>query len=395
MTKDVTAIQGDKVPMWNDPKARALAIQVAVVAILAVAGLVILRNTISNLSRMGQNFGFAFLTKTSGFDIFQALVPYSSESTYARALAVGLLNTALISSLCVVASTMLGFVVGVMRLSKNRLAARIGGIYVEFFRNVPLLLQIFVWYSLIVLQTLPPPRDAYDFLGLSYLSNRGFMVPRPLFGAGSSSGLIGLLVALAAAVMLRRWARRRLEETGRSFPTVAVSLALLALLPMVGLLLAGLPVRLDFPVKTTFNFSGGLVIAPEFIALFLALSIYHATYIAEAVRAGVSAVSRGQTEAAQALGLSPAQALSNVVVPQALRVIIPPLATIYMGVIKNSSLAVAIGYPDLVAVGGTVMNQTGRAIEIVLIWMLVYLSLSLTTSVFMNWFNARMKLVER
>lgn len=386
---------GEKVPIWNDPKARAFLIQLAVVAALLILGWGIVQNTISNLSRMNQGFGFSFLGRSSGFDIVQTLVSYSSSASYGRALFVGFLNTALIAILCIVASTILGFVVGIMRLSKNRLAARVATVYIEFFRNVPLLLQIFVWYSLVVLQVLPAPRNAYGVADLFYLSNRGLMLPRPIFGEGASYGLIGLILAAVAILVLRRWALGRQDETGRPFPVFWTSMAALVVLPLIGLLVAGFPVTFEFPTKTAFNFSGGLVVMPELIALFLALSIYQATYIAEAVRAGIKAVKQGQTEAAEALGLSRHHTLSRVVVPQAMRVIIPPLATIYMGVIKNSSLAVAIGYPDLVAVGGTVLNQTGKAVEVVSIWMLVYLSMSLVTSAFMNWFNARVKLVER
>lgn len=384
-----------KVSIWNDPKARSIFVQVILIAVLIFLGYEIVQNTAANLQRLNKTFGFDFLSQTSGFDIIQRLINYSSESNYGQALKVGIINTVLVSVLSIITATILGFIVGVMRLSKNWLLARVATVYIEFFRNVPLLLQIFFWYMFVVIQTLPDLKQALNPFGLFFLSKKGFVMPAPVFGDGAWMGFAGLLIAIAAIVVIRMWAVRRQRETGQPFPVFWVSLAMLILLPLLALALAGFPLEWEVPTKTVFNFNGGIVVIPEFMAMYLALSVYTATYIAEAVRAGVQAVSHGQTEAANALGLRSGMTLRLVVVPQALRVIIPPLASIYMSLTKNSSLAVGIGYPDLVAVGGTVLNQTGKAIEIVSIWMLVYGTLSLLTSLLMNWFNARMKLVER
>lgn len=374
---------------------KQLVIQLAVFVILAAFMYEIIGNTSANLARSNQQFSMDFLGRTAGFDIVQSLISYDSRSSYGRALTVGMLNTALVAALAIIASTVIGFVIGVMRLSRNKLASAVGLIYVETFRNIPLLLQCFIWYSLVFLQILPSPHDAVDLGAFGFLSNRGLMVPMPSFGDGAWIAPFSATLAVVLYFFVRAWARKRQENTGQSFPAGIVGICLVILLPVAAFLIAGVPIAFDLPKRTAFSFSGGLTVLPEFMALFIALSIYFATYIAEAVRAGIQAVGHGQTEAAMALGLSRKDALLRIVIPQAMRVIIPPLATLYMGVIKSSSLAVAIGYPDLVAIGGTVLNQTGKAIEIVLIWMSVYLALNLLTSVFMNWFNARMKLVER
>lgn len=384
-----------KVSIWNDPKARAVLFQVIVVAVLLFLGYEIVSNTAANLRKLNSTFGFDFLSKTSGFDIIMSLIPYSSASSYGRALTVGFINTVLISVLSIITATIIGFLVGVMRLSHNWLISRLAAVYIEFFRNIPLLLQIFFWYMFVVIQTLPDPKQALNPFGVFFLSKKGFMMPRPIFGDGAWLALAGLVIAIVASIIIGRWAKARQVATGESFPIISTSLAMIVVLPLLGLALADFPLTWEVPSRTVFSFSGGLAIIPEMMALYLALSIYTATYIAEAVRAGVQAVSHGQTEAAGALGLRRGMTLRLVVIPQALRVIIPPLASTYLSLTKNSSLAVGIGYPDLVAVGGTVLNQTGKAIEIVSIWMVVYLSLSLITSFFMNWFNSRMKLVER
>ncbi|WP_426124153.1 amino acid ABC transporter permease [Pararhizobium sp. PWRC1-1] len=387
--------QGGDASLWTNAKARSVFMQACAVIVLMYLLFEMFQNTGSNLARMNQDLGFAFLSKSAGFDIVQALVPYSSGSSYTRALLVGFLNTLLISALCIVAATILGFFIGVMRLSKNRLASGVATLYIEFFRNIPVLLQIFVWYSLVILQILPAPRDALSVFDLAFLSNRGMVMPMPIFGESAIYGLLAFVIAIVGIFALISWANHRQNSTGKPFAKFWGSLALIVLLPICGLAVAGFPVTFDVPVRTAFNFSGGLLIVPELMALFLALSIYYATYIAEAVRAGIQAVSHGQSEAAHALGLTLGQTLRKVVIPQAMRVIVPPLISIYLGITKASSLAVAIGYPDLIAVGGTVLNQTGRAIEIVSIWMIIYLCISLIMSSLMNWFNNRMKLVER
>jgi general L-amino acid transport system permease protein len=394
MTDTTEILVGSKVSFWNDPKIRGLFFQALLVAVLAFLVFEMVSNTVANLRARNISSGFAFLSKTAGFDIIQTLVPYTSSSNFGTALYVGFLNTVLVSALSIVAATIIGFTMGVMRLSKNWLVAKIATMYIEVFRNVPLLLWIFVWYGA-VLQPLPPVKQAYSLFGSFFLSKKGLMLPKPIFGEGAWFALVGMAIAIVASWAINRWAKDRQAATGQPFPRVWTAIGLVIGLPLLGFAFAGFPLTWDYPALQGFNFSGGLAVIPEFIAMFLALSIYTGTYIAEAVRAGIQAVSHGQSEAAHALGLRNGATLRLVVIPQALRVIIPPLASTYLSLTKNSSLAVAIGYPDLVAAGGTILNQTGQAIEIVGIWMITYLSLSLATSLFMNWFNSRMKLVER
>jgi general L-amino acid transport system permease protein len=394
MTAASDAQERARVSVWNDPKIRSIAVQVMLVLVIGFFAYAIVDNTITNLTKRNIATGFEFLRKSAGFDLIQSLVEFSSASTYGRALVAGFLNTLLVAGLGIVLATIIGFFAGIMRLSKNTLVAGLATIYIETIRNVPLLLQMFVWYGA-VLKPLPGPRQAINIGGMFYLSNRGLNIPNTIYGEGAWLGLAGLIAAIAGSIVLRNWARRRQAATGQPFPYVLTGLAMILLLPVLGLLLAGWPITFDYPVLGGFNFTGGTTVIPEFIALLLALSIYTGTFIAEIVRAGIQSVSHGQSEAAHALGLRSWMTTRLVVMPQAMRVIIPPLASQYLNLTKNSSLAVAIGYPDLVATGGTVLNQTGQAVEIVMIWMIVYLSLSLMTSSFMNWFNARMRLVER
>ncbi|MGD9894523.1 MAG: amino acid ABC transporter permease, partial [Dehalococcoidia bacterium] len=338
--------------------------------------------------------GFGFLDVTAGFGIISTLIPYSETSSYGRALVVGLLNTLLVAGMGVVLATILGTVVGIARLSNNWVISKIATVYVEILRNIPLLLQIFFWYFA-VLRTVPNPRNSIEIPGSIFLNNRGLFAPRPVFESGS--GIIGIaaLVAIVAWFAIGSWARKRQEATGEQFPVFLTGLGLLIGLPLLAFLVSGMPVSLEFPELKGFNFIGGMKITPEFVGLLLALTAYTAAFIAEIVRAGILAVSHGQTEASHALGLRQGQNLRLVVIPQALRVIIPPLTSQYLNLTKNSSLAVAIAYPDLVSVGGTVLNQTGQAVEVIAIWMAVYLSISLVTSAFMNWYNARIALIER
>ena len=385
---------GERVSMWNDPRVRSRVFQAVLLLLAGVLLYDIAVNTTRNLASRNITSGWEFLSRNAGFDVVFSLIPYSSESHYGRALLVGLLNTLLVSALGIVFATLLGFLIGVMRLSRNWLASRAATMYVEFVRNVPLLLQIFIWYTL-VLKPLPQARDAIKFWDIGALSNKGLTLPAPVFGPGAWMAPLGLLIAVIASLVIHRWAKRRQAETGERFASGLLALGLVIALPMLFFALAGWPVTFDYPVMGSFSFSGGATLVPEFIALLLALSIYTAAFIAEAVRAGIQAISRGQSEAAFALGLRPGPAMRLVILPQALRVIIPPLTSQYLNLTKNSSLAVAIGYPDLVAMGGTTLNQTGQAIEIVFVWMVVYLSLSLMTSAFMNWFNNRVRLVER
>jgi general L-amino acid transport system permease protein len=301
----------------------------------------------------------------------------------------------LVSILGIVFATVLGFFIGIARLSPNWLIARLAGGYVELIRNLPLLFQILFWY-LAVLGTLPGPRQSLSLFGGMFINNRGILVPAPVFGEGAGYVLWSVVLAIVLTVAMRGWARRRQDRTGETFPVLGVGLALLIGLPLIALVATGFPVTFEVPQLRGFNFVGGLRLLPEFVALLVALSTYTAAFIAEVVRAGILAVPRGQTEAAFALGLRRGLMLRLIVVPQALRVIIPPLTNQYLNLTKNSSLAVAIGYPDLVAVfAGTALNQTGQAIEIIAITMAVYLTLSLATSALMNWYNARIRITER
>ena len=378
----------------NDPRLRSIIVQGLLIAALIIFVGWIIQNTAENLQRANIASGFGFLDERAGFEIGQSPVPYSPDRSYAYALYVGFLNTLVVAAIGIAAATIIGFLVGIGRLSKNWLVRKLSTVYVEVFRNIPPLLVILFWYFGVI-AVLPAPRDAIDTgLGVS-LSNRGAFMPKLLFDPGA--GLIGIafLAAFVATLVIAVWARRRQMATGQRFPVLWTSVALFVGLPLLAYVAAGAPVGLEFPEQTRFSLRGGFQLQPEFLALILALSIYTASFIAEIVRAGILAVSHGQTEAAYSVGLRPGATLRLVVIPQAMRVIIPPLTSQYLNLTKNSSLAVAIGYADLVAVGGTVLNQTGQAVEIVAIWMMVYLSISLITSLFMNWFNRQMALVER
>ncbi len=375
-------------------KFRRYASQIVIIALLAWGLWEIVGNTQANLKKLNQNFGYDFLTQSAGFDILTSLISYQSSSSYGRAILAGFWNTVMVSAIGIVIATIVGFTVGVMRLSKNWLVSRAATFYVEALRNVPLLLQCFIWYAL-VLKPLPGPKQAINFADSVFISNRGVIMPAPVFGDGAWLSAALLLAAIIGTWVFRRWARARQAATGQILPIWWISFAAIIAAPMIGLLMAGWPLSFDTPALAGFNFRGGMTLIPEFLALLAALSFYTATFIAEVVRGGILAVSHGQTEAAQALGLSSNQTLRQVVIPQAMRVIIPPLTNQYLNLTKNSSLGIAIGYPDLVATGGTVLNQSGKAIEVVSIWMIVYLTLSLLTSLVMNWYNNSIKLVER
>ena len=381
---------------YNDPKVRSIAYQVALCAAVAFLVYGAVNNAVDNLRRARIASGFGFWDNTAGFDISQTLIEYSSQaSTYGRAFWVGLLNTLLVAVLGIIFATILGFIVGIARLSKNWLLNRFAAAYVETIRNLPLLLQLLFWYNA-VLKALPDIRDSYVIAGGGYLNNRGLFLPQPITKAGFVMVVVALVAGIASAIGYRYWARKRQLLTGQQAPVVLVSLGLIVVLPLIVFALAGFPLEFVYPDKGRFNIRGGLEILPEFAALLVGLVIYTAAFIAEVVRAGILAVSHGQTEAAYSLGLRPRPALRLIVVPQAMRVIIPPLTSQYLNLTKNSSLAVAIGYPDLVQVfTGTVLNQTGQAVEVVAITMAVYLTISLTTSVAMNIYNSRIALVER
>jgi general L-amino acid transport system permease protein len=385
-----------KIALWNDPQARALFFQVIVLGGLLLGGIYIINNTMDNLARQGIASGFGFLNTTAGFAIgYSPFLEYSEENTYGRALAVGLLNTLLVAFIGIIFATIMGFIMGVARLSSNWLIAKIALIYIEMMRNIPLLLQIFVWYFG-VLRPLPGPRQSVDFNGSIFINNRGVFAPKPLFEDGIGIVVVALIIAIVGIVYLSKWAKKRMDETGKQFPVFYASLGLLVGLPLLGAVIAGFPMSWEATALKGFNFSGGMEIPPEFVSLILALSTYTAAFIAEIVRAGIASVDKGQTEAAYAVGLRPGPTLRLVVIPQALRVIIPPLTSQYLNLTKNSSLAAAIAYPDIVLVfGGTVLMQTGQAVEIMAIIMGFYLLVSLVISMFMNWYNKKMALVER
>jgi general L-amino acid transport system permease protein len=381
--------------LLDDPKFRGIVYQILLCLLIALAAAAVVRNVTENLARNRITSGFGFLDQTAGFDISQTLIDYSVQtSTYGRAFWVGLLNTLLIAGLGIVLATVWGFVIGIARLSRNWLVANVARGYVELIRNIPLLLQLLFWYNA-VLKALPEMRESIVFGG-AVLNNRGLFLPQPNFGPGTGLVALAFVIGIASALGLRLAAKRRLERTGQTIPVFGSSLALVIGLPVVAFLLAGAEVRLVHPELGRFNVRGGVEILPEFGALLFGLVVYTAAFIAEVVRAGLLSVSRGQTEAAAALGLRRRQILNLIVIPQAKRVIIPPLTNQYLNLTKNSSLAVAIGYPDFVQIfTGTVLNQTGQAVEVVVITLAVYLALSLTTSAAMNWYNARVAYVGR
>jgi len=382
-------------PFWLDSRYRAIIFQLALLGFVAAAAAFIFYNTYANLQRRGIASGFDFLDSTAGFDIIMYLVPYQASSTFGRALVVGLLNTLVVAFIGIILATMLGFVVGVARLSRNWLISRLASVYIEVTRNIPLLLQIIFWYQVLGKST-PSPRQSMSLGGLVFLNNRGLYLPAPVPEAGFWLTPAAFVFGIVATVFMRRWALQRQMATGQQFPILWTAIGLILGLPILTLLVTGLPFHWDYPELQGFNFSGGMVLIPEFISLTFALVVYTGAFIGENVRAGIMAVSHGQTEASYALGLRPGPTLRLVIIPQAMRVIIPPLTSQYLNLTKNSSLATAIGYPDLVAVfAGTVLNQTGQAVECIAITMAVYLTTSLTTSMFMNWFNRRVALKER
>jgi general L-amino acid transport system permease protein len=382
-----------------DPRIRGIFYQVLTVVILAAFVWIIVTNTITNLQRSNISSGFGFLNGRAGFDIGQSLIAYTSDETYGRALLVGILNTIQVAFFGIIAASIIGFIVGIARLSSNWLISKLAQAYVEIFRNIPPLLVIFFWY-LGVLALLPSIRTIFQHVkenpdAAFFISNRGIYMPAPVFGENFGIVLAAFALGVVAAIAFTIWANARQRATGKRPPVLWVNLGLIVLFPLIVFVVMGAPLTLDYPVPGSFNMKGGMVIGPEFLALYLALSLYTASFIAEIVRAGIRGVSKGQSEASYAPGLRPGQATRLVVLPQALRIIIPPLTSQYLNLIKNSSLAVAVGYADLVAVGGTILNQSGKSIEIIAIWMVIYVSISLITSLFMNWFNAKMALVER
>ncbi len=380
--------------MFKSEKARGLLYQALLLAAVLGLGWYLVSNTLHNLQTRNIQVGFGFLSKEAGFEIAEKGIAYEPADSYGRAFAVGLVNTLTVAALGVFFATVIGTLVGIGRLSSNWLLAKFSAGYVEVMRNVPLLLQLFVWYGLFT-ELLPGVREAIDVGGWLFISQRGFRFAWPEAHAAWSA----VPWALAAGVLLawgfRTWARQRQRQTGQILPVGRISAAFVLGLPVLAWAALGAPTQMQIPVLAGFDFEGGKILSPEFMALLIGLSTYTAAFIAEVVRAGILAVDRGQGEAAMALGLTPGQRLRLVTLPQALRVIIPPMTSQYLNLAKNSSLAVAIGYPDLVAIANTTMNQTGQAIEAIAILMAVYLTISLLISLFMNWYNDRVRLVER
>ncbi|WGQ35100.1 amino acid ABC transporter permease [Alcaligenes faecalis] len=378
---------------WNDPFTRGIIYQVLILGVLGFCVWYLVSNTLHNLAVRNISTGFDFLHREAGFAIGESDLAYSPSDSYGRAILVGLVNTLKVAVIGIIAATVFGTLLGIARLSKNWLVSRLAGAYVEVMRNVPLLLQLFFWYALIT-ETLPGPRQALNPMSGVFLSNRGLKLPT-LQGDAMDWIFVGLGIAVVLWVLMAHWARRRLERTGVPFPSLRVGVLLLFLIPALALFISPTPLALDLPRLQGFNFVGGVTVTPEFAALLAGLITYTSAFVAEVVRSGIQSVGKGQWEAAQALGLSRARMMRLVVLPQALRVIVPPMTSQYLNLTKNSSLAVAIGYPDIVSVVNTTLNQTGQAIEGILIIMAAYLTVSLSISVFMNWYNNRIALVER
>ncbi len=381
-------------PPWHDPAIRSVVFQILFVAAILALGGFLVHNTLDNLARQNIATGFGFLGREAAFGIGESLILYSPADSYARAFLVGLTNTLYVAALGIVLATILGTVMGLARLSSNWLIRNLAQIYVETFRNIPLALQLFFWWGLLRGRA-PAPGKAWQPLPDVFVSNRGIVFPVPVEDPAHPWMLGALVVAIAAFWLIARRARGRQARTGQQFPSGWVGLGLIVGLPLAVFVAAGAPLRLDIPVLRGFNFSGGSGFSPEFGALLIGLVIYTGSFIAEIVRAGILAVSRGQSEAAMALGLTPWQRMRLIVLPQALRVIVPPMTSSYLSLTKNSSLAVIIGYPDLVSVANTTINQTGQAIEGITMIMAVYLAISLVISLFMNLYNRAVALVER
>jgi len=383
---------------WRDPDKRALVYQVVVVAVIGWLLYSVITNTATNMEAQGLASGFGFLNSSAGFGIISTpFVPYSEASSYFMVFLVGLVNTIIVAFIGCVLALFVGFLVGIARLSSNWLVQKIATFYIELFRNVPLLLQILFWYSA-VLKPLPGPRELHEAGDSVYFSvnNRGVIFADPVGQPGFEFVWYAFFGAIVLAWLIGKWASIRQMRTGAQFPSLSTGLLLIIGAPLVAFIVMGRPLDLQPAEMSRFALRGGVTIIPEFVALLLALVVYTSAYIAEIVRSGIQAVSHGQTEAASALGIKPSHRMRLVVVPQAMRVIVPPLTSQFLNLTKNSSLATAIAYPDLFSVfAGTSLNQTGQAVEIMAMTLAVYLTLSLLTSAFMNWYNSRIALVER
>lgn len=402
MNASHTDVQADKrsalSKLWNNKETRSVILQILTMTLLFAFLAYIVDNAISNLAQVGKTFSFDFLGSPASYDINQSLISYTSQDTHLRAMFVGIINTLLVAGCGIVLATILGFIFGVFRLSPNWLINRIAYCYIEFVRNVPVLLHILLIHGIVV-HSLPKVRDATveaNFADIVFFTNRGFYVPRPSMEPAFWAVIAMFVIGIAFAVWFSGYARRIRDSTGRIYPVFWINTGAVIGAPIVTFLLAGLPVTWDVPVFNRFNFQGGMVLLPEFLALWLALSMYTAAFIAEIVRAGIQSVNYGQWEAAYALGVRRNRVLSLIIIPQALRVIIPPLTSQYLNLTKNSSLAIAIGYMDIVAtIGGISLMQTGKEMETMIIVLGLYLGFSLSISAVMNWYNRRMKLVER
>ncbi|WP_285417567.1 amino acid ABC transporter permease [Pseudomonas sp. efr-133-TYG-5] len=379
----------------SDPRVRAWLFQIITVVAVVAMGWYLFDNTQTNLQHRGITSGFDFLERSAGFGIAQHLIAYTEADSYARVFVIGLLNTLLVTFIGVILATLLGFIIGVARLSPNWIISKLATVYVEVFRNIPPLLQILFWYFAVFL-TMPGPRNSHNFGDTFFVSSRGLNMPAALMADGFWAFAISIVVAIVAVVLMCRWANKRFEDTGVPFHKFWTGLALLLVIPTLCALIFGAPLHWEMPQLKGFNFVGGWVLIPELLALTLALTVYTAAFIAEIVRSGIKSVSHGQTEAARSLGLRNGPTLRKVIIPQALRVIIPPLTSQYLNLAKNSSLAAGIGYPEMVSLfAGTVLNQTGQAIEVIAITMSVYLAISISISLLMNWYNKRIALIER
>ncbi len=395
MAKKTIEQEKSKTKFWNDPKVRAIFFQILAIGAVAAFFLYIINNALTNMEQRGITTGFGFLEDPAGFGIIQTLIPYDETYSYGRTFFVGLLNTILVSIMGIFLATILGFAIGIARLSQNWLIAKVASTYIEIFRNLPLLLQIFFWYFA-VLRVLPSPRNSLSMGEAVFFNVRGLYIPAPITESAFIAVWIALAIAIIIVIGMYRYEHKLQKETGKTFPLFLPSVGIVIGLPLIVFFLAGSPMTWEYPELRGFNFTGGITIIPELMALLVALTIYTAAFIAEVVRSGIEAIPRGQSEAANALGLTNGQRLRLIIIPQAMRVIIPPLTNQYLNLTKNSSLATAIGYPDLVSVfAGTTLNQTGQAVEIIFMTMAVYLTLSLTTSALMNWYNKRIALVER
>jgi len=383
------------VNFFSDEKFRSIFFQTLVIGLFALGIFFIVQTTAYNLEKRNIATGWRFLTDPAGFDIsFSPFINFKSTDTHLDVYFVGVLNTLLVSFCGCIAATILGFLVGIIRLSSNWLLVRVAYIYVEFTRNVPLLLQIILWYSILI--QLPRVKQSLEFLDIFFISNRGIYSPRPVFENGFSYVFIAFILALVSSFFLRRWAKKRQDETGKQFPVVTSAFGMIIFVPLLLFFILGSPLSFDYPALKGFNFKGGMVIRPEFIAMFLALTIYTAAFISETVRSGILSVTKGQREASASLGLKKSWIMRLIIIPQALRVIVPPLTSQYLNLTKNSSLGIAVGYADLVhGFGGISLNQTGQAIECMVIVMATYLTISLTISLFMNIYNRSIQFKEK